>query len=440
VNGVSNTTSFLNPPIAPPSEFEIGSAGNAEPLYFTGSINDVRAYNRPLSASEVQELYQFEATDVPTPQAIAVADVINGFVVAVTVTYQGYGYTSEPTVTLSGGGGSGARAEAVVSNGMVIAIAMLDAGSGYTNPPTVVVESPVDFHPFPATATADVTNGFVVGATITYGGDGYTNTPAVKIIGGGGSGAQAVAVVSNGHVVEINFLDAGYGYTNPPVVVIEPPFIQQPTLGIGKASLLSFTQLAVGANYQFQVFSNSIWADLGAAFAATNSIFTQYVGATVNPAVYRMAATPVPLQAFATAQVVDGFVIGATVTSGGTGYTSIPAVTINGSSGSNATAVAAVSGGSVTAITIIDAGNNYTNATITISPPPATALSPSVSQAWQLNMGSLSPYDNYQLEFTSDLSASWSKFGPPFTTTSATNAYYFDLDGARGFFRLMYLP
>ena len=72
-----------------------------------------------------------------------------------------------------------------------------------------------------STANAVVVNDFVVGATITDGGYGYTNTPTVKIIGGGGSGAQAVAVVSNGVVIAVNVIDAGYGYTNTPLIVID---------------------------------------------------------------------------------------------------------------------------------------------------------------------------------------------------------------------------
>jgi hypothetical protein len=105
-----------------------------------------------------------------------------------------------------------------------------------------------------ATASAVLAYDFVVAANITDGGYGYTNTPTVKIIGGGGSGAQAVAVVSNGMVVAVNVLDAGYGYTNLPVIVIEPPFIAQPMMGIAAMSLLSFTNLALGTNYQFQSF------------------------------------------------------------------------------------------------------------------------------------------------------------------------------------------
>jgi len=76
--------------------------------------------------------------------------------------------------------------------------------------------------PRTATANAVVVSGFVVGAAITDGGCGYTNAPIVKIIGGSGSGAQAVAVVRNGAVIAVNLLDGGSGYTSTPSVVIDP--------------------------------------------------------------------------------------------------------------------------------------------------------------------------------------------------------------------------
>jgi hypothetical protein len=73
--------------------------------------------------------------------------------------------------------------------------------------------------------------------------------------------------------------------------------------------------------------------------------------------------------ATATANTISGFVIGATITNGGSGYTSAPAVTITGS-GSGAAATATISGGVVTGITITSAGSGYTGgATITIAPP-----------------------------------------------------------------------
>jgi formylglycine-generating enzyme required for sulfatase activity len=74
--------------------------------------------------------------------ATAAATVINGFVVAITVTDGGAGYTEAPTVTISGGGGSGATATALVSNGAVSLIIVLTAGSGYSGSPDVIISAP----------------------------------------------------------------------------------------------------------------------------------------------------------------------------------------------------------------------------------------------------------------------------------------------------------
>jgi hypothetical protein len=294
-----------------------------------------------------------------------------------------------------------------------------------------------------ATARAIVTNAFVVGATMTGGGYGYTNTPIVRIIGGGGSGAEAVAVVTNGVVIAVNILDAGHGYTSKPVIVIAPPFIEQPTMGVAPLSLLSFTNLLLGTNYQIQRFLGDTWSNIGAVFTATSTAFTQYVPGTAGPDAYRLAAAPVPTQAYAIARLDGGFVVGATVTSGGSGYTNSPAVNIKGGGGTNATAVANVSGGAVTGITITSAGIGYTSTpTLLIAPPqaPATALWPNVTQVMKLDLGSLSPYDNYQLEFTPIAAGGWSSLGTPFTPTSTTNTQYINVSGAVGFFRARYVP
>ena len=73
--------------------------------------------------------------------------------------------------------------------------------------------------------------------------------------------------------------------------------------------------------------------------------------------------------ATATANTIVGFVIGATITNGGSGYTSPPAVTIIGN-GSGAAATAVLTEGVVTGITITSAGSGYTGTpTISIAPP-----------------------------------------------------------------------
>jgi hypothetical protein len=303
-------------------------------------------------------------------------------------------------------------------------------------------------YPHAATATAVVTNGFVVGAPLTDPGFGYTNTPGVRIIGGGGTGAQAVAVVSNGLVIAVNIANPASGYTATPVIVIAPPFIPQPTMGITALSELSFTNLTAGTNYQLQSFVEGNLSDVGPPFTATNSTFTQLVSGNASTNGYRLAAAPVASQAQATAQVAGGFVVGFTITSGGSGYLPPPAapptVTVSGivGAGSNAVASASVSGGGmVTNVSVVNTGGGYVNgATVVIAPPPATVVWPyNVTQVMELTLGYLSPYDSYQLEFAPAPGVPRSDLGSPFTPTSITDTLYVNVAGNAGFFRLKYL-
>ena len=296
--------------------------------------------------------------------------------------------------------------------------------------------------PHPATGAPVLTNGFVVGVNVTDSGYGYTNAPLVRIIGSGGSGAQAVAVVSNGVLIAINVLDAGYGYTNAPLVVIEPPFIPNPVLNISPMSFLSFSNLTVGGAYQMQQFVGWYWANQPANFTATDGLYTQMVAGAWGIGNFRLALNPVPSQAFATPQVVNGFVVGATVTSGGSGYVTSPAVSIVGGHGTNATAVSHISGGVVTNISITDAGIGYINTpTIEIAPPPAAAVFPTVQPVMRVDSASLAPYDNYQIQFKPDIGGTWANWnGGLFTSTGVTNSQYLFITNGGGFFRLHYEP
>lgn len=293
-----------------------------------------------------------------------------------------------------------------------------------------------------ALATAAVANGFIIGVNLTDGGYGYTNTPQVRIVSGGGSGAQVMAVVSNGVVVAVNVLSAGYGYTNTPNVAIAPPFIFRPILGSAPMTLLSFSDLAVGGSYQMQRQQAWYWTNQGASFTASSSTRTQMVAGAAGTANYRLVLTPAPSQAFATPQMVNGFLVGATVTGGGSGYVSVPAVTIVGGGGHNATAVASLSGGVVTGITITSAGIGYTNTpTVRIAAPPAASLSPEQLPVVRLDAASLAPYENYQVQYKPAVDAAWANWaGGLFSPTAATNSQHLYTSNSAGFFRLRYLP
>lgn len=292
-----------------------------------------------------------------------------------------------------------------------------------------------------ATASAMEVNGFVVGVTVIDGGYGYTNTPTVRFIGSGGTGAEAIALVTNGVVTGVDILDPGSDYTSAPLVVIDPPYIPNPVLNIMPMTSLTFSNLTSGVDYQLQQWEGYYWSNQLVSFSASNTVDAQLVAGVANTGSYQLAVTPVPAQAFATAQVVNGFVVGITVTSGGSGYVTNPLVTIVGF-GSNAAAVATIFDGVVTNVSVTYPGSGYTNTTLVeIALPPIAAVAPAVVLPMiEMNSTNLAPYDNYQVQFAPTLGTGWTDWnGGLFTPSDVTNTQIFPFTNNAGFFRLRYL-
>lgn len=228
-----------------------------------------------------------------------------------------------------------------------------------------------------ATATATVINGFVVAVMVTDGGEGYTQPPVVSFVGGGGSGATASAAVSNGAVSAITVLTTGNGYTGAPDVVIAPPPADPgtPTISIQMAPWLMVEGepgSTARVSYAEMTLPN-VWV------VVTNVVLESGRFAWGDPVAVtgqrRYAVTSVPpdprtsaRRAAGTVTVVNGFVVGVTITDGGAGYTTPPTVTITGT-GSGAVATATISGGVVTQVTIQSTGSGYTSAAVVFSRP-----------------------------------------------------------------------
>lgn len=144
----------------------------------------------------------------------------------VTVTNPGLNYTSPPTVTITGGSGSGATAVATLSNGEVTEITLTNPGSGYSafdgGSLNVVITGGGNPNRI-AQGTAVIGGGGVVSIQITNGGTGYTSQPTVTISGGGGSGATAVAAGVADSITTISVVTPGVGYTFAPTVTISAP-------------------------------------------------------------------------------------------------------------------------------------------------------------------------------------------------------------------------
>ena len=98
------------------------------------------------------------------------------------------------------GGGSGAIATATVATGMVTKI-VVSGGTGYTSAPSVYITGGGGSG---ATATAALTPKPVASIAVTNGGSGYPPAPTVTLTGGGGTGATATATAILGVVTGIN--------------------------------------------------------------------------------------------------------------------------------------------------------------------------------------------------------------------------------------------
>lgn len=114
----------------------------------------------------------------------------------VTVTNQGSGYTSVPTLTFSGGSAySHATATATVQNKLV-AVNLISGGSGYSSSPTVTLSTTglLSGTGNPVAYTNAGTVYYVTNVTMTNQGSNYTSAPSVSFTGGSPySAATAVA-------------------------------------------------------------------------------------------------------------------------------------------------------------------------------------------------------------------------------------------------------
>jgi hypothetical protein len=215
------------------------------------------------------------------------------------LTNGGSGYTSVPTVSITGGSGSGATAVATIGTPQVNAVNLISGGSGYGPAPTVVFAGGGGTG---AAATANIDPRGLTSLTLTGNGK-YTGNffPNISFSGGGGSGAAAVV-----------------------------------------------TSFALGGDGQFHVWIIAI------TNAGSNYSSAPTVAISFNPG----GGDQFP--ATATCTVGNGAVLSITVTNGGGGYTSAPTVSFSGGgSGSGASAAAVIGGTSVTGFTLTSPGAGY---------------------------------------------------------------------------------
>jgi len=145
------------------------------------------------------------------PTVTVASSAMSGYVDAINVVNAGSGYSTAPTVTLTGGSpAQAAAARAEVSGGRVIGVTVTEPGRGYTSAPAVAISSSNA-----AGATFSVgLLGSVRAVTVTAGGSGYTSAPTVVFSSAQGlKNANATVTVTNGVVSSVDLLSGGTGAT-----------------------------------------------------------------------------------------------------------------------------------------------------------------------------------------------------------------------------------
>src|ERR1700733_2898877 len=140
------------------------------------------------------------------------------------ITNTGTGYTSVPTVTISGGSGHGATAVATIETPSVDEVNVINGGSGYATTPPTVVFSGGGATGAPPTAIVDPEG--LTSFTLTSGGkySGVTTPFPTISFSGPGTGAAAIVTsmgeISPGDVgvLGVQITAAGTGYTSAPTV------------------------------------------------------------------------------------------------------------------------------------------------------------------------------------------------------------------------------
>ena len=297
-----------------------------------------------------------------------------GQVYDIAMTNGGLGYTSAPSLTMSGSGGF--VGQAVMNGTSVSRVYISNSGDGYTSVPTLVFGTQwaastavtvgqqiyysnrlytVTVAGTTHASTAPTISGAIATIPVTNGGTGYTSSPTFTVSAPdvpGGNTAVVVATYSAGVITGITISSGGTGYINPPTVTF--------TGGGGTGLVLGTPTMQT----------------------ATNGTATlKYAGVTAT---------------------------GTVTLKYGSGYSALPTVTITPVSGgtgaagyfvgvqSTAKLIPLITNGQIKSVQIDDGGIGYTYANLTVSGDGTSAqlsadLSPGDINTLQANTELLTP-------------------------------------------------
>tara|TARA_B100001287_G_scaffold172843_1_gene145530 strand:- start:82 stop:3063 length:2982 start_codon:yes stop_codon:yes gene_type:complete len=109
--------------------------------------------------------------------------------------------------------------DAVLTATTIGRIMITNGGSGYTSPPTVSITGGGGSS---GAATVTVSGGAINGVSLTNAGSGYTGTPTISFSGGGGTGAAGEVVLVPTTIASVTVTNGGAGFTAKPTFKVTP--------------------------------------------------------------------------------------------------------------------------------------------------------------------------------------------------------------------------
>lgn len=368
-----------------------GTTGTTAPVHTEGTV-----------ASGSAQLTFVNASDGGGFGAAAQASVLDGRVIDIELTARGDGYVAAPSVILVGGSGSGAYGEANVviapsgaqrledSRFYVITdefnvYKCLDNNNGAISEykPIGTTVDPVTFpdgymwkflYNIPiALRTKFLTDDYVPVVTALrnqFYSNGNIQTIRVDQAGSGYTSAT-ISVQGDGYLeadplylTSINIDQGGSGYTTATLNVAAPftnvnPWTANIPLFLGQkiSQNNNIYEVAVAGT------SGSVAPVHRYNTVANGTAALKYIGTTATGSVTLSSGV-------VSAVTLYGMVRDVSLTTGGSGYTSVPSVNFSGGGGTGATAVAVLQNGSVARVIITDGGDDFTSTpTVTFGTP-----------------------------------------------------------------------
>jgi hypothetical protein len=162
--------------------------------------------------------------------ATAEATINTGYIKNIDLINDGTGYKRLPTVSITPAPFGGINASAVATIRKVGGVYSVDkilltnAGAGYTEAPSVTISGGGGTGAKASCSIETSTNG-VIRLTVTDGGAGYKNIPNVTIVGDG-EGVQVFPILGdNKNIESINIISSGQGFTSTPSIIIDNPSV-----------------------------------------------------------------------------------------------------------------------------------------------------------------------------------------------------------------------